>query len=158
MRTEVAEFLVTRIRAEARRGRPLNDDRTFPPLRSVTKIIREELAQQNRTHPTFKLERSNITFTGQLVDSLRYILDSTKIIIEVPNTRRRKLKQKGIIVESAIGQRPAITNKEVDRNLRRLGFDFYTAKGINSEDKVLARINGIVKKFVRRAIKINFER
>ena len=156
MRTEVGEFLVERIKGEARRGKPLNDDRSFPELRSVTQIIREDLAQQNATHPTFKVERSNITFTGQLVDSLRYLLLDKKIVIEVPNTRRRKLKSKGVIVESQIGIRPALTNKEVDRNLRRLGFDFYTAEGIESEERVLRRINNILKKFVRRAIKINF--
>lgn len=158
LRKEIGAFVIGRLKGEARRSKPLNSTRSFPALRNVSVIIREDLAEQNPTHPAFKPDRSNLTFTGQLIDSIRFLLTSDAVLIEVPNTKRKKLSKKGVIIESEInsGLRPARTNKEVDKRLRKRGFRLYTAKGIESEPRILKRINGITKKFIRRAIKVNF--
>ena len=150
MRKDIGDFVTGRIQLQARRGKPLNDTGAFPPLKDSTKAIRESLASKNPTHPTFNVNRSNLTFSGQLIDSIVYELGKTVITIFVENTRRFPI----------IGQDKESNNKrnkEVDRELRKRGFFLYTAKGIDSEPKVIKRINNIVKKFVRRAIKANFE-
>ena len=153
MRTEIGTFVQDRLRAQVRRGKPLNDTGTFPSLKESTKIIREALAGTNTTHPTFKVNKSNLTFSGQLVDAIVFrLLGRSLIRIEVANTPRRVLK-------SAPGVKKDLevkSNREVDKDLRSRGFVMYTAQGIESEDKVFKRINNIVKKFVRRAIKTNF--
>ncbi len=149
MRNEIGEFVVGRIQGEARRGRPLNEQRKFPPLKESTKAIREALASKNPTHPTFSVNRSNLTFSGQLIDNIVFELGRKVITIFVDNTLRFP------IVGSDDGQNRK-TNREVDRDLRKRGFFLYTAKGIDSNERVGKRINNIVKKFVRRAIKINF--
>jgi len=149
MRTEIGEFVVGRIQGEARRARPLNDSRSFPPLKESTKAIRESLSSKNPTHPTFSVNRSNLTFSGQLIDNIVFELGRTVISIFVDNTLRRP-------TVGARDEDNRKSNREVDRDLRRRGFFLYTAKGIESESRVTKRINNIVKKFVRRAIKINF--
>ena len=150
MRKEIGDFVVGRIQGEARRGKPLNDNRTFPPLKESSKAIREALSSKNPTHPTFSVNRSNLTFSGQLIDNIVYELGRTVISIFVDNTRRFP-----IVGQNAESNNK--TNKEVDRELRRRGFFLYTAKGIDSEPRVIKRINNIVKKFVRRSIKVNFD-
>lgn len=150
MRKEIGEFVVGRIQGEARRGKPLNDSGTFPPLKESTKIIRQSLATKNPTHPTFSVNRSNATFSGQLIDSIVFELGKTVIQIFVDNTRR-------IPIVGAKDADNNKTNKEVDKDLRRRGFFLYTAKGIDSNARIGKRINNIVKKFVRRAIKVNFD-
>lgn len=150
MRQEIGEFVVGRIQGEARRGKPLNSSRTFPPLKESSKAIREALSSKNPTHPTFSVNRSNLTFSGQLIDNIVFELGRTVISIFVDNTRRFPI----------VGQKAESnnkTNREVDRDLRKRGFFLYTAKGIDSEPRVIKRINNIVKKFVRRAIKVNFD-
>lgn len=152
MRVEIGEFVVNRVRAEARRGKPLNDARFFPSLKGSTVKRREKLSRINSTHPTFKASRANITFTGQLVNALTYRLDAEGIFIEVADTARKKIKLlKGGDSEEVL------TNQELNEFLRQLGFEFYTASGIERETKILNRINNIVKRYVRRAIKLNFK-
>lgn len=182
MRMEVGEFLRDRLQAEARRGKPLNDSRSFPPLKETSIAIRDALAETNDTHPTFKPQRSNLTITGQLINAIEYILTSTTVRIEVLNTAREPYRQRGRLstkglnsIRQSIGNLKASSkfvaktrvsgrdltpplNSELSQELRRRGFVLYTAKGIESDDRVMNRINNIVKKFVRRAIKINFGR
>lgn len=153
MRTEIGEFLVERIQLEARRGRPLNDTRSLPDLKDSTKRIRQELSKLNPTHPSYQAGRSNVTFTGQLVDALAFRLRADRVIvIRVAKTLRRILQ--GAISKPKSGIPP--NNRQVDRDLRDRGFFMFTVKGVDSEPKIRARINNIVKKYVRRAIKVNF--
>lgn len=181
MREEIGEFLITRIKGEARRGKPLNGLRWFPPLAPSTKMIREALSGVNETHPAFKYDRSNLTFSGQLIDAVVFELTDDHIKIFVDRTRRRPLrgvsfgrgdfKAIGEAVRSAGGNQFATTaivknvrdqknnktNTEIDKDLRKRGFILFNKAGIESEPRVMLRINNIVKKFVRRAIKVNFE-
>ena len=149
MRKDIGDFVVTRIQAEARRGKPLNENRSFPPLKDSTKAIRESLSSKNPTHPTFSVNRSNATFSGQLIDSIVFKLGKTVISIFVENTRRSP-------IVGATDKSNNKTNRQVDKDLRERGFEIYTAKGIDSEPRIKKRINNIVKKFVRRAIKVSF--
>lgn len=180
MNNEIGQFVVGRIQLEARRAKPLNDTRDLPELKESTKFIRANLEELNETHPAYRANRSNLTFTGQLIDAVVFEIGRQAIEIFVDATRRRPTKgfsfdrrgfrDLGSLVREGGGNQFATTaiarnvrdqkvktNAEVDADLRKRGFFMYTARGIRSEPKVLKRINNIVKKFVRRAIKINFE-
>lgn len=151
MKNEIGQFTVGRIQAEARRARPLNKQRAFPNLKDSTVNIRESRANFNTTHPTFKPSRSNLTFTGQLIDAIVYgLLDKGRIQIEVADTFRDP------VITASGDLEGGNTNKEVDADLRRRGFVLFSKAGIDSEPRILRRINNIAKKFVRRAIKVNF--
>lgn len=151
MRNDIGEFVVGRVQLEARRAKPLNDTRSLPDLKDSTKGIRKGLEKLNPTHPTYKANRSNLTFTGQLIDAVTWLIGKPGVIeIEVEDSLRTPIQTK-----SGPGDRES--NKDVDADLRKRGFVMYTARGIRSEPKVLKRINNIVKKFIRRAIKVNFE-
>jgi hypothetical protein len=146
MNDEITEFVIGRISGEARRGTPLNDDRSFPQYSTVYINFRRRLAQLNRTHPSFESSFSNLTITGQLIDALDSELTRFGLEISVADTRRRpyvtpnKRKQK------------VLTNKEVDENLRVLGYKLFTAKGVSLNDKVIKRVNTIVLATLRRAL------
>lgn len=149
---EIGKFVTDRIRFEARRGKPLNVERRFPDLKKSSVSIRTYLAALNPTQVTFKPNRSNTTLTGQLLNAVVYeLLPRAGISIFVDKTIRDPyiINRKGEIGE-------VLRNSEVDRELRKRGFEIYTAKGIESEPQILKRINAILKKYVRRAIKANF--
>ena len=182
MLRDIGEFTSERIKAQARRGKPLNDDKTFPALKKTSVAIRETLAETNSTHPTFKPSRSNLTITGQLIDAIKYYVKKKIVFIDIedsprtPYRTRGRLSSKGLkSIRKSIGNlkatskfvaktkttgqdSPPPTNKELDADLRTRGFILYTAFGIESDESVMKRINGIVKSYVRRAIKINFGR
>lgn len=152
MKNEIGEFMVQRIQAEARRTKPLNEDRSFPQLTENTVNRRKRLATVNNTQATFKPSRSNLTFTGQLIDAIFYRINSSnEVVIDVRSSRRDPIQG---IRGSALESPP--TNKALQEELIGRGFLLYSAEGIKSEPRIMSRINNIVKKFVRRAIKVNF--
>lgn len=151
MLNEVGKFSVDTIAMQARRGKPLNTTQKFPKLKPVSVGIRGHLSRNNTTHPTFKKQRSNLTFTGQLVDALQFTIDSSVLRVDVEDSLRWPvLKKDG----SPSGK--DMTNREVDADLRSRGFRMFTKKGIDSSNRFRLRINNILKKYVRRAIKFNF--
>lgn len=174
--TEIGEFTVSRIAGDARRGKPLNKKRSFPALKKTTVAIRDALAKTNSVHPVFKPSRSNLTITGQLIDALKFVIKKNGVVlVEVDNSPRTPYRTRGRISAGALkslkksskflsktkttGQlSPPPLNSELDKDLRKRGFELYTTEGLRSDVKVLSRINRIVKTFVRRAIKVNFGR
>ncbi len=94
-------------------------------------------------------------------------------MIEVKDTRRKPYKTRGKLntndidrlrraggfygarelIKSTREQRD-LTNKELDEELRSRGFVLYTAKGIDDNPRIANRINAIVRKQLRRAIKV----
>ncbi len=148
---ELGTFTTKRIQAEIRRSKPLNDTRKFPALKDLSIKIRKHLERFNFTDIVYKANRSNLTFTGQLVEAIKFkIIKGNVVEIAVANTKRQPIAgAKGLIPDKK-------TNLEVSRDLKKLGFFLFTAKGLDSEPKIDKRLKRIVKKFVRRAIKLNF--
>ena len=147
MNEEIGKFVRTRLRAEIRRRKPLNNTRSFPELKESTKNIRASRSKNTSTHPTFSENRSNITFSGQLVDAINFEVErGGKVVLRVDSTRR----------QPTFPGEEIKTNKEVFDDLASRGFVAYTATGIEREPRILQRINSIVKQFLRRAIKVNF--
>jgi len=149
MNKEIGEFVTDRIRFEARREKPLNNSRKFPNLKDSTIENRRRLAKFNATHPSFTPPKSNATITGQLLEAVLYRVFRGAVEIFVSDKPRTPYR-----TGPSSRQKKVITNKEVDEFLRIIGFNIFTAKGINSDPKITKRINTIVKRTLRRALAI----
>jgi hypothetical protein len=150
MNTEIGTFVTKRIQAEARRGKPINAQRKFPKLKSLTVAQRSRLAKLNRTTSVFSPGRSNLSFTGQLIDALMFKVKKDKIIVEVEDSRRRPYKTGA---DSIAKSTPS--NKDLDKILRSIGFRMFTAQGIKREPKITKRVKSIVLRTLRRALKVS---
>jgi hypothetical protein len=151
MLNEVGRFTVQTLQFQARRRQPLNDTGEFPDIQESTKRRRKSDAKYNKTHPAFSANRSNLTFSGQLIDAIIYLVQTSSVVIDVANRiRSPRVDKNGRPIDA--GE----TNKDVDRDLRRRGFILYTKKGIEASQRYSARVNNILKTYVRRAIKANF--
>jgi len=151
MLNEIGEAVTTRVRLEARRRKPLNDTRTFPALTEGTKARRKALAKVNKTHPSFKPAKSSTTFTGQLLDAVTFKIRKTLVELFVAKSKRQAIKgARGKTLEEQIA-----FNNELAKELASRGFVIFTAKGLKSEPKLAKRINNIVRRTLRRALKVD---
>lgn len=150
MYSDMGVFLTKRIQAQVKVGKPLNDTGKFPPLKNSTKAIRKGLADINHTAPNFKFNKSNLTFTGQLVEAIDYkVTPRTVLEVAVQNTKR--------IPYTNLDGRQDTTgpkkNSTLDRRLRAMGFIMFTAKGIEKNTKITKRLRSIALKYLRRSLK-----
>lgn len=152
MLNEIGTFTVSTVALSARRRKPLNSTKSFPALKDSTKSRRKSDAKYNKTHPAFNATRSNLTFSGQLIDALKFIVSGAgSIIVSVADTiRSPRVDKSGKPIDA--GE----TNAAVDADLRIRGFFLFTQKGLDQDERYRLRLNNIVKKYVRRAIKVNF--
>lgn len=67
---EVAEFTVNRIETETRKGKSMVTDSRLEPLSPSTKRRRARLGKLNQTHRSFRSGVSQLTFTGELLESI----------------------------------------------------------------------------------------
>ena len=150
LQKDIGEFIVARIKAEARRGRPLNDSRKFKPLKSLTIASRKRLAQFNKTHPTFSPRKSNLTFTGQLIDAVDYEVKDNDIFILVADSQRSPIR-----TGPNSRQRKTPTNQRLQQFLIDISksFAIFTGKGLKSEPRIAKRVKSIVLRFLRRSLR-----
>ena len=87
---EIKDNSVLRIQAETRKGKDLTQDgKPQPDLSEATLRIREQIAKGNITlsYPEdsqfFKKGKSNLTLTGQMLDSIRGKVDAAKGLITI---------------------------------------------------------------------------
>lgn len=147
---EIGQFVVKRIRAEARRRKPLNNKRRFKDLSQLTIENRKRLEKFNRTDRNYSAEKSNLTFTGQLLDAITYRYLNNFLVIEVEDNKRKPYRTGPNSREKKVR-----TNREVQQFLLEISKDFaiFTTKGIKSENKIIKRIRSIVLRFLRRELK-----
>ena len=155
LKTEIGLFLTERIRFQARVGKPLNDDGRFPPLKDKntskgglpsTVERREYLSRFNKTDSTFASRRSNLTFTGQLLDGLAF--NRVKNGIDLLFKGKRKPYRTG----PKSRERNPLSNAELDVELRKIGFFAFTKPGIEANRKITRQISRIVSRFLRRKL------
>lgn len=133
---EVGKISIKRIQGVTRSGKNIEGG-SQPGLASTTKITRGNLAKNNSTHPTYSKGRSNLTFSGQLLDSLTFKKISGGLRIE-PSGSRKPYK----------GAKNAPSNKELAGYLSAQGRTFL---GI---DKTLVnQIKSTIKSFLRRKLR-----
>lgn len=150
LQSKIGEVVVKRVQGEARRKRPLNNSGTFPTLRKATVANRKRLAKYNTTHPTFSERRSNLSFTGQLIDAVGYKTGRDAVEVLVEDTSRKPY------VTGKDGQRAKKTpdNNELAGFLRDKGFQLFSAKGIRESKGISKQIRNQVLLFLRRALKV----
>ncbi len=151
MLNEIGEVVTARVRMEARRKKPLNDTRTFPPLKQGTIARRKALSKVNETHKSFKPGKSSATFTGQLLDAVIHKVKQPIVEIFVDNTRRKDLKG----ARGKKSEQQIMFNDELAKELEQRGFVIFTAKGIKRHKKLAKRINNVVRRTLRRALKVD---
>lgn len=149
LQDKVGNLVVERIQLQARRGKPLNDTKSFPKLTKVTKKIRKRLGGINKTHPSFRPSKSHLTFTGQLIDAITFSISRrTGWIFFVDKSKRRPIN----LGKNKKEEKPP-NNEKLSRDLDKRGFILFTAKGLKSDVKLLARIKKIYLRFLRRQLR-----
>ena len=152
---EAGEFVEKRVKAEARRGRPFNRSRSFPDLKSTTIDQREYLEQFNSTARTYSASRSNLTFTGQLIEAIVYELKQDQglysIEIQVADSERFSYRTgpNGTI------KFLDLTNQELAEILDKKGFTLFDSDVIANNDNLRTRVTEIFRRTLRRAIANN---
>lgn len=146
LKEEIGIFATQRIAFQARVGQPLNNQGKFPALKSLTVQKRRELARYNATDSTYQAGRSNVTFTGQLLDSLSFNQISNGVELFFKGKRRPYRTKTG----RRSGRVP--TNAEVAERLEDIGFVIFSKRGIERNQKFRRQIDAIVRRFLRRKI------
>lgn len=143
LKQEIGLFVTDRIRFQARIKEPLNDTGDFKDLRPITVKNREYLERYNVTQSTYKANRSNLTFTGQFLNSIGF--KARRFGIEL----LFKGKRKGYKTGPNSRQKKPPTNAQLARYLGDLGYFVFTKKGIEKNRKIGTRITSIVRRFIR---------
>lgn len=117
---DIGDFVVKDIQRITRTGKSIPDNAKFAPLSRSWKQRRKRLATVNSTSSTYSPARSNLNFTGQLVDSIEFKINQSEgsITIEPQGTRT---PYKGIRKSSLKGER---SNKKLALFLAQRGRRF----------------------------------
>jgi hypothetical protein len=146
MLDEVGEFVSDRVRYQARIGKPISADGFKTPLEDSTIRNRKYLARYNSTHETYNPERSNLTLTGQLLDSIKHTITGIgKLEIDVSG------KHTGY--KTKTGHTDPIDMKELKGHLKKKEFVIFD-KLINDNKTIVSRTKTIVLRYIRRALAI----
>lgn len=148
LKQEVGEFAVERIKYQARIGKPLNSDGTFPLLRDATIMNRIRLAKYNKVHPTYEDGFSNLTLTGELLESLNWT-DSgeTSLTLKFVGNHSPYKSAKGVI------ERDDLPNATLVEYLAAKGFVVFD-KSLQSNRQFISRIKTICLRYIRRGLRI----
>lgn len=149
MLSEVGQFTVDRLKYQARLGKPANFARSTKPLESSTIRSRRYLAKHNPTHETFEESRSNLTITGQFLDSLKYVVRGTGLLeIFFDGTHKGYLSGTGKRGKSIANEKLAEYLKDIDK--RFAVFD----SSLNTNETFKTRIKTVVQRFIRRGLAV----
>jgi hypothetical protein len=69
---EIAETIINDIRYQTRRGKSAIDGQRFKPLSKSWIKTRKDIIDRGNAHPSASPKRSNLTLSGQLMDSMKY--------------------------------------------------------------------------------------
>ncbi len=149
VQTDLGILLTDRVRTAARKGRPYNDTRRFPALKTLTKKQRKYLERFNRTHPAYKSSRSSLTFTGQLLDALSFRrVKGTLYELYIKDTSRTAYRTGPNSVAKKTPDNETLAGYLDDK-----GFTIFTAAGLRSDRKILQRAKQIILRYIRRQLR-----
>lgn len=138
--TDIGNTAIKRIKGVTRTGKEIESGSSQPALSQESKDSRKQLAKRNRTHSTFSPGRSNLTFTGQLLDSLTFKKIRGGVRIEPSGSRK---PYKG-------GSKKVLTNKQVAGLLAKMK-PKRVFLGVDNE--MVKQIKSIIKRFLRRKLR-----
>lgn len=150
---EVGEIVQERIRFAARRGKPLNDNGVFKPLAPLTVENRQYLSGYNFTTDVYSPNRSNLSFTGQLLDSIRYRKTRAQgFLIELFFFGDRDPYQTGPKTTEKLTEANR-TNQALAKTLDDIGFTVFSKKGIEGNKELIRRIVNTVRSYIRKNLR-----
>lgn len=107
---QIGEFAADRIRSFARTGKSLvtGQPKEFEPLAASTVKSRKSFAANHRTGDFFRAEKSNVTLTGQALESLAGKVEKSKqrVTVEAVGKRDDGLTNAQVVDFLAEGGRP----------------------------------------------------
>lgn len=159
---ETASMAIKLIRFRTRLGE-MPDGSKIKELEGFTVRKRKELAEngENKTNPSYKAEKSNLTFTGELMNSLTSKVNTGKgtfslffdgdhepyksvEIITHKNKNGSETKEKKIFKEGKTQ-----SNNDIFKKLKKGGRDILE---FNPDETVLNRVNTLAKAALRRRL------
>lgn len=151
----VGDLVVDRIKFQAKRARPLNDAGVFKvPLAPSTVESRKRLENYNKTTAVYAPSRSNVSFTGQLLDSLRSKSLSAKgMLVEIFFDGRRIPYKTGKDSVAKLTPGYSSTNEELAKTLKTIGFVVFTKSGVEGHKQLIDRVVNTVKSYIRKNLR-----
>lgn len=147
MLSEVGEFVVERIRFQARTEKPFNSSKSLPLLRESTIRHREYLARYNKTHAVFDSGLSNLTVTGAFQDSLTFRVKGTGLLELYFLGKHPRYRGKS----GEIGKE--VKNSDLFKWLSDKGFKLFD-ESIEENKTIKSRVRSIVQRFIRRGLAV----
>lgn len=161
---EVADIVIKDIAYQVRIGVSPVDGKRFKPLSKEWREQRAEIAKATQTHAAFARNKSNLTLTGQLIDSLHKIFQGGAVIIDFKDnhkpynkkykdsfSRKGKSGGRSSTVNSGktgiyqVGKE--IPNKELAEYVAERGRPFMAVR-----EKLLEQLKKVVIKHIRRKL------
>ena len=140
----VSKIAISDMQREARSTRGFDKEGNREKLPSISDEWverRKKLSKVNTTTGVYSPKRSNLSFTGQLLDSLKAKFSGSKITISPTGTRTPYKNLKG-------GQSRSVENKIVAEGLQKRGFRF-----LGVDKKTKKKIKAEMIRFIRRLIR-----
>lgn len=143
---EVGDMAIDMIRQNTRRGTSSVTDEKLAPLSKPWMKTRERIASSQGTHPAYAKKRSNLTLSGQLLDSLKRSVAGRMVTIffDGMHIPYRMQTRKGI---SRVGK--LIKNSKLAQYVAEQGRPFF---GFSKafELKLLTQVKRVVIRYIRR--------
>lgn len=155
---DIGKFVTEKIVSEARKGNSLEGDvkHKLPELKQTSKNIRKAIAKHapELVDPQFfKANKSNITLTGQLLRSIKYVINRSSVFIVIGGKRTKAIQSSSKKSRTRSSKKQeASTNDDVYKDLVSRGFGF-----IGLDEKGQKRVKKLVIDEFRRTIKKFFK-
>jgi hypothetical protein len=144
---DVGEFMVDRVKYQARIAKPFNADGSFPDLKDSTVANRRYLAKFNEVDATFSPTRSNLTITGQFLNSLTYLVQGPGLVqILYDGIHTGYMSGKGRVGKS-------VANSDLVKWLSDKGFNVMD-RSLADNQTVKRRVAAIALGYIRRGLKV----
>lgn len=143
LKRKASEFSVERIQKVTRTGRSMVTGQKLKPLADSTKRIKESLKKFNTPSRFYRKGKSNLTFTGQLLDSLKAFEGKTGNRFEIrPTGDHKAIRGKGRKIVS-----PRRPNVDIAEDLAKGGRPF-----LGLDEKAIGQLKRITLRELRRSL------
>jgi hypothetical protein len=145
MLKELGEVVVTDIKFQSRRGKFEKTGKASSGLTDAWIERRKNYAKNSDSHPAYSPKRKNVTLTGELLDSLKFISSGAgklKFFFDGIHKAYRYRKLDGSISSHGGNAR----NKDIQEGLDKMGYKFFRLR-----PELTDRLKKVVVGYIRRA-------
>jgi hypothetical protein len=150
MLIEIGNIVIDDIKYQTRLGRSPITGQKFEPLSLKWKKERGEIAKATKTHEAYSQNRSNLTLTGQLLDSMQKKLLKEGIQISFEGNHKPYRKKYSDRSKKSGGTYPVgktIKNEDLATYVAERGRAFFGVR-----EKILEQLKKVVIKHIRRKL------